>query len=158
MNTHSGQDYKHSAIASMQLPVGVFKASWAQMCFLSLRRAACPAPCRWRIYHRFVSFSTAVRLHARHLFNMLVGTSTLIAAFNELVGDKKWKRQPRIIWKTCLWQDFCSMILPCFLHVSQHFIKVKCPVSICVKMNQSCWCFTASVYFSLKLQWWIVSI
>lgn len=50
------------------------------------------------------------------------------------------KRQPRIIWKTCLWRDFCSMILPCFLHILQHFIKVKCQWVFVWKMNKSCWC------------------
>lgn len=139
MNTHSGQDYKHSAIASMQLPVGVFKASWAQMCFLSLRRAACPAPCCWRIYHRFVSFSTAVRVPARHLFNMLV--IAVIAAFNVSVGDKKWKKdnlesfgkrvcgEISAVWYCLAFCTFCNILSK--WNVQWVFVW---------KMNQSCWC------------------
>lgn len=48
-------------------------------------------PCSRCPVDRFGSFSTAVRIPARNLFNMLVGTSTVIAAFNELVGEKKKK-------------------------------------------------------------------
>lgn len=150
MNTHSGQDYKHSAIASMQLPVGVFKASWAQMCFLSLRRAACPAPCRWRIYHRFVSFSTAVRVPVRHLFNMLV--IAVIAAFNVSVGDKKWKKdnlesfgkrvcgEISAVWYCLAFCTFCNILSK--WNVSEY---------LCEK-----WIKVVGVYFSLKLQWWFV--